>query len=465
MSKARLGSVLEFALDQRGAIAAVTAVCLMVLMLSIGLAVDMGRSQSVHAAIQNDLDAALLGSAAQSTDPSELQANAQKYFDANWRKNHGVEGAVAVTIETPEQNIVTGRITVDVPTSFMALAGIESVKVVATSEIELAGENLEMALVLDVTNSMAGAKLDALKASSQSLVETVYSKPHAEERVRISIVPFGDYVNVGTANRGAPWLSVPADTSNEVSYCYDTSDVIGQSNCRMETRQGDNDGIPFTYEAEVCDYQYGPTYNKCVTYTDSKTWYGCAASRDTPLDTKDEDWTTPVPGAMNTLCGNPLMPLSSDKDALTDYLGGLSTFGNTYIPAGLMWGWTTLTKEAPFNEATGSGEKVDGLPVKKVLVLMTDGANTRSPDYVNKHHGGTDVTQANAHTQELCTNIKAKGITVYTVAFDVTDPGIKDILETCASSPSKFFDASDSEELHTAFSTIGSNLAPLRIAR
>ena len=72
---------------------------------------------------------------------------------------------------------------------------------------------------------------------------------------------------------------------------------------------------------------------------------------------------------------------------------------------------------------------------------------------------------ANQRSEELCTNIKAKGIKIYTVAFEVADLGIKDILRDCASAPSNFFDADDSSELQTAFENIGANLSPLRIAR
>lgn len=455
----------SFADDQRGAVAILFAMSLMALLLTIGVAVDLGRSQSVQAAIQNDLDAALLGAASQSMEPDEVKAAAKRFFNDNWRAKHGVDGEVLIDVSMSAERIVQGNISVDVPTSFMALAGFKNVKVRASSEIELASENLELALVLDVTESMMGAKIDALKSSAKALIDGAYAGPDAKDHVKIAIVPFGDHVNVGDANRNAPWMSVPLNSSEEKEHCYDTQDVIGTSNCRDETFTGDRDGVPFTYTSTVCDYQYGPTYNKCTTYTESQTWYGCAASRAYPLDTKDESWGTPVPGAMNVFCGTPLMTLSDDQEALKTYIDNLSVSGNTYIPAGLFWGWTTLSKEAPFEDAVGYGEKVDGMPVQKVMVLMTDGANTRSAYYAGNNHYAGDKVEANKITSELCTNIKDRGIVIYTVAFDVTDTEIKDILEQCATSPSKFYDADDSEELHTAFANIGSNLTPLRIAR
>ena len=69
----------------------------------------------------------------------------------------------------------------------------------------------------------------------------------------------------------------------------------------------------------------------------------------------------------------------------------------------------------------------DGAPygptATKIMVLMTDGFNTHSPNYPD--HEGTDVTTANQITAQTCANIKATGIVLYTIAFQVTDPAIK----------------------------------------
>ncbi len=98
-----------------------------------------------------------------------------------------------------------------------------------------------------------------------------------------------------------------------------------------------------------------------------------------------------------------------------------------------MWGWRALSKHEPFDQGVGYGEIVDGMKVRKVLVLMTDGMNTKSPIYpsqdpINPSHDGSDAALANTLTAELCTNIKAKGIAIYSVAFEVPDDSIKDIL-------------------------------------
>ncbi len=456
----------RFTRDCRGAVAIIFGICLLAISLTVGLAIDFARGSSLQVSLQNDLDAAVLSAAAKAQSESQLQQEAQDYFDENWKSKHGVEGAVAVSVQKTNDTQIRGELTVQFPTSFMTLAGIKTVPVSVASSIELAGENVEMALVLDVTDSMAGAKIDALKTSATALIDQIYANDKAKDRVKISIVPFADYVNIGDTNRNASWMSVPLDSSETKTECFDNyQEVTGTSNCRMETFTGNRDGIPYTYEAQVCDYQYGPPQTKCFDNTYVTQWYGCAGSRDYPLDVRDEDFSTPVPGVMNVGCGAPGTSLTNDVDVLRDRINAISTFGNTYIPAGLFWGWTTLSSQEPFTEAAAYGAKVDGMPVQKAMVLMTDGANTRSPDYVNKTHFGADVLLANDRTAELCTNIKDAGIKMYTVAFDVMDNTIKDILRDCASSPSNFFDAHDAGELQAAFANIGAGLAPLRIAQ
>jgi Flp pilus assembly protein TadG len=463
----RAGFAARFLDNQSGSVAIIFALCLMSLLVSAGLAIDFGRSASLRTSLQNDLDAAILGAAVNATEISEMRSVTERQLKDNWSKKFDIAAdTISLTVDKPTETTILGTAQVRVPTTLMALAGIDNVDVSVTSQIELASENVELALVLDVTDSMAGSKIEALKTSANSLIDKAYANEASADHVKIAIVPFADYVNVGELHRNAPWMSVPLDSEETRETCIDNyREVTGTTNCRIVPYTYDRDGVSVTVDTHVCDYEYGPPENRCFTNTYYTRWYGCAASRDYPLDVNDTDWDVPVPGAMNVSCGAPGMRLTNDVDALKQRINDITTFGNTYMPAGLFWGWAVLSPGEPFTEARQYGEKIDGVPVQKVMVLMTDGANTRSPIYGNDNHAGSDVTLANQRTAELCTNIKGKGIKIYTVAFEVAEPTIKNILRDCASSPSNFFDAEDSGELQTAFENIGANLSPLRIAR
>ncbi|MDX2308111.1 MAG: vWA domain-containing protein [Hyphomicrobium sp.] len=313
---------------------------------------------------------------------------------------------------------------------------------------------LDIALVLDVTNSMSGPKLAAMKTAAKHLVDRSFAESGDKNKVRIAVVPFGDYVNVGVAHRNAPWLLVPHDSAEEREACFETADVIGKSNCRKATLTALNDGVPYAYQTEACDEQRGPTYRKCVKFVDQQSWHGCAASRSAVLDVRADDWSSPVPASMNTMCGSPMRPLSSDSAGLKSYIDGLRSYGETYIPAGLFWGWAALSKTSPLAPTDEAGATADN--ARKILVLMTDGAKTRSADYAAKTHAGSKSHDADRLTRELCTNIKSAGITIYTVALDVNDLKISGLLESCATDPGTFREAKDGHELDSVFQSIGS---------
>jgi hypothetical protein len=61
--------------------------------------------------------------------------------------------------------------------------------------------------------------------------------------------------------------------------------------------------------------------------------------------------------------------------------------------------------------------------------------------------------------------MKAKGITVYTVGFQLDTPTAEDTLKECASGPDKFYKAEDGEQLRLAFRDIALRLASLRLSQ
>jgi Mg-chelatase subunit ChlD len=197
-------------------------------------------------------------------------------------------------------------------------------------------------------------------------------------------------------------------------------------------------------------------------------WNGCVGSRAYPLNVRDEAPTssTLYPGIMNVSCPSAITPLTADKATVTGALSKMVTTGETYIPAGLMWGFATLSSQAPFTDAVPYSDK----RVKKALVLMTDGANTKSLSAISgmpglPGHNGSNVTQANTYTTELCTNIKAQGITVYTIAFGVTDPTTLTRLRDCASEPGMAYTPTSASQLSLAFKEIAEALRTLSIYR
>jgi hypothetical protein len=70
-------------------------------------------------------------------------------------------------------------------------------------------------------------------------------------------------------------------------------------------------------------------------------------------------------------------------------------------------------------------------------------------------------------TLQTCNNIKAAGIIVYTVAFQIPgdQAGALTLLQNCATDSDKYFAPNTESELLNAFNAIGKDISMLRISQ
>lgn len=439
--------------DQQGNFAIIFAVSVMMLIIGIGAALDFGMAQRAETKLQNTADAAVLAAAKTGkNDQAYLQAIAEKFVKAQY------PGA---SLNTKVKLLANGRVRVFVDTvyktSLMKIIGRPTINVKVVSEAPLtSSEPVNIALVLDTTGSMKGAKLTSLKTAATNLVTTLDS--YKNPSLKISVVPFAQHVNVGMSNRNASWIDVPADSSTTgPKTCGWKKKVVGYKNCHVVHSTCYNDGTPYACSWTSCDKIYGPKEWKCHTPTSSSKWHGCVGSRTAPWHQRVAYSGHKIPGLMNTWCGTKLRPLTNKLTKVKATISSLSASGYTYIPAGLMWGWRTLDEKQPFTEAKGPFAK----NTQKVMILMSDGANTRSKN--GKAHTGWDVNAANKEMNTLCNKIKKDEIEIYTIAYDIKDKATKNRMRSCATDPSKFFDAANASQLNKAFQAIGANLIRLRL--
>ena len=101
------------------------------------------------------------------------------------------------------------------------------------------------------------------------------------------------------------------------------------------------------------------------------------------------------------------------------------------------------------------------------MILMTDGANTLELQQPFHEGNGGNEGPANNVTQQLCTNIKADNVQVFTIAyrFGGHSTTARGIVQNCASNPSMFFDAQNAAQLENAFKQIGNALFSVRLTR
>ena len=70
-----------------------------------------------------------------------------------------------------------------------------------------------------------------------------------------------------------------------------------------------------------------------------------------------------------------------------------------------------------------------------------------------------------SRTAETCENAKAAGITVFTIAFDVNDDDIEDLMEDCASGSNRYFLSPNPGDLEETFETIVNEITELRLSQ
>jgi len=65
--------------------------------------------------------------------------------------------------------------------------------------------------------------------------------------------------------------------------------------------------------------------------------------------------------------------------------------------------------------------------------------------------------------EETCTNIKAEGILVYSITFDVDTVGIKNLMQGCATDADRYFNSPTEDELKRTFREIAKELKEIRL--
>jgi len=188
----------------------------------------------------------------------------------------------------------------------------------------------------------------------------------------------------------------------------------------------------------------------------------------------------PAPSG-NTCLASTIVPLTTDKTLLTSRINALAAAGSTAGQIGIAWGWYMLSPDFGYlwpSESQPAAYGADDL--LKIAVLMTDGEfNTPYCNGVIAADAGSGSGSANdkincnatngdpfAQAAALCAGMKAEGVIVYTVGFDISDNvDVVNVLTNCATSPAHAKLADNGGDLQTVFRQIAVEISNLRVAR
>jgi Flp pilus assembly protein TadG len=471
LSHALRSSAEAFRLDQRGNVAMMFGMALLPVIGLVGAAIDFGRANTIRTEMQAALDstALMLSKEAATDNKKQLQANAEKYFNAMFTQNSADNIKLDASYTQKGGSAVTVSGSASVPTSFMGVLGFDSIAIGGSSTAKWGSTRLRVALVLDNTGSMASAgKMTALKTATNSLLNQLKSAASANGDVYVSIVPFVKDVNVGPGNYKEKWIYWGKD-DQDPDRTDDSSWDANFGTCSKHS-------FPLLYPSPraAC---LAANKNAEWTPADHSTWNGCVMDRGYPKSSSNlsgnsgpdttNNYDTNVasidpkkPASMYAAeqygqCpAAAVMGLSYDWSAMSTLVNSMSPNGNTNQAIGLQLGWLSLIGGGPF-----TAPKMDAdYNYSQIIILLTDGLNTENRWYTNQ-------SSIDTREQITCSNAKNTGITLYTIQVNTDGEPTSTMLQNCASSPEKFFLLTSADQIAATFESIGTNLTQLRIAK
>lgn len=439
-----------YARDDRGAVILLFGLCLPVIAAMVFIVIDYGRATSVRSELQSSLDSATLYAArSEAKNAAELQEAGMRMLRANMANaRHGSLLEATFTIDADQKVTATAKATVPMST---ALLGRDALEVGATAEVVRSSNNIEVGLALDITGSMSGQRLTDLKAAAKELVDLVVKDQQTPHYSKVALVPYSNAVNVGSN----------ADTVRGV-LTNNTCDSPSSPTCK-QYRFYNVDGNRVTYNATSCVTERPGTN----AYTDASP----STAKLSPY------YVGTASGDGNYCPASQIVPLSANRTTLKDSINTYIAKGSTAGHIGLAWAWYMISPNfASLFSGTGKAAAYDAKDLIKVVILMTDGEfNTAYYNGVlakNSSFGSNSIRiNSNAtngsstdQAKSLCTAIKAKGVILYTVGFNVSNSS-KTFLTNCATSSSHVYLPSSGTALKDAFRAIAQEISSLRISK
>ncbi|CAN5799435.1 hypothetical protein BH11PSE1_BH11PSE1_04660 [soil metagenome] len=297
----------------------------------------------------------------------------------------------------------------------------------ANSEVVRSLDKLEIALVLDNTGSMQGAKLTTLKDAASAMVDKLVeasSRSTQVDPLKIALVPFSTTVRVQNTTALTSY-NITTHTGTGIPAWIDP---MGSSHYGTNTNN------------DIFETAVGNTTTKTDRFAMMKaigqSWNGCVEARAQPYDIKEDAAVSTTPASMfipyfwpdepdanhynnymddggsgltdkqkerrtakytggsmkrsgsfsldssgygaYTLGPNagctlaPVIPLTTSSATIKTGITAMTAVGETNIPLGLVWGWHSLSPYAPL----AGGSAYGTAHVRKIIILTTDGENT-----------------------------------------------------------------------------------------
>ena len=454
LTKALARRFAAFAKDRGGQVAISLTLAATPLIGAVGMGLDYARKIEAQTITQSALDGAALAATSAlnaGANKAAYEKAAQDFFDHNKSKDLIGNPQVKVKVDYAT-GTMSVSINAEVRTTIMKVVGFDSMKLTNSFEGESNGSNGEEAtgsfgtsvalpaftrehkgeivMVMDYSGSMnwwlgGERKYITMRDQAAKLVSAL-SQEKTNDYVKFGVVPFSSEVFATMPKKywyGFKGNGNRASCTRDRKYPYNLSDSTptNLNNKRHKSKFGQ------VYQ------QYSNNPNRWGFYQGWENYrYNCGSySGWRNLEVQD---------------------LTDQHTDTYNKILSMSPYGGTHIAVGMEMGFHLLSPQAPFT----NGVAYNTEDTEKAIILLTDGQQTTKafgPGGAYSSYQGED------NLETLCTNIKAKGIRILTISYDLYDTDTETRLENCATSSDDFYDANTKNELISSFQGITAKLA------
>ncbi|MFC3692936.1 TadE/TadG family type IV pilus assembly protein [Chenggangzhangella methanolivorans] len=434
----------RFRATESGNVSVMTALLSLPLILIAGGGVDLMMHERQRVRLQDALDSGLIAASAL-LQPNAAEPTVRSYLDAAGFKDYRLTVSETKTVSS---RAVTGSVALDIKTSFLGVARIPTMSVKAAGAAEEAFKDIEISFVLDLSGSMRGARINAMRPAAKNFIAQLLT-PKTKDYTSINLIPFAGQVNVGHAAYNA--FAGASARKHDKSSCFSVLEP--------------------TYTESIPDF---PTQDQVPQFS---TW---VVGTNTGFD----PWNCPTEETS-------ISYVSNDAAALQAKIDEYHMFDGTATHIAMKWGlhlldpgFRSILLKAKLAGVSLAPAQFANRPAAysdktlKVIVLMTDGEvvgqfRPKSGEYVNEQpvtkspDSNKQILSASTNLSNMsaaCAAAKAHGVVVYTIGFEVngSDPNFLSKLKACASSPDKFYEAKTSD-ISRIFQDVARSISPLRL--
>lgn len=486
----------QFHDDESGAILPLAIVMFLLMVLASGMAIDFMRHEMARADLQNALDRGVLAAADMSQTLTENEDDAKALIEEYMASRSYLAPNLIVDVNMPEipgGRMIEASANYTLDTFFLDQMGINTIKIPAVSRAQQAASRLEISLILDVSDSMTadstwtrGTRLTDLQDAAKDFVDSVLTDEN-KARTAISIIPYSAQVNMSAAMAAQMNINRHHNYGNCVDFSANDYETTGISTTELL----DQSQHFFDYWDS---YWYKHYY---TTYEWVRTRWGWRQEA-----VRTYEWRQETVGD-NYLCprsANQILPFSNNKTALNNAIESLTPEGWTAAYTGMKWGAALVDPAARpmINGLVGQGlvsedfrdlpASFDDMGTRKIIVLMTDGRNTKQYKVKNNVYasytpawfhentvpdGGLETRVDNDsdglgddYLEDICTAAKGhRNVLVYTIGFELhSSPDAAEVLKNCASSLSTHYMV-EGVNIDLAFANIAAQIENLKLTQ